>query len=521
MGLIKKHYLLIVLCIMIVFPRFALVGKGAFSFPDESRYHQSRAALSSLFNNDVTGFCKCIMNTQGRPGDTLLRLIPMAVQLLLYKWDGIPVENPESLKISIIFNVIISLLISIVFYNISLQLFENNRAIAFISTLTYSLLSNNNIYIRHILPYDEALLCFLVVLYLLLKWRSENLKYIAKFIIIGFLTGFGFAIYPGYYFFPILIFTFIVFTGTEKVLSKTKAIKVFSFAISSLSVLLLYEVLARFGDSSYVLSLLNLSETITEGSFEEGFSFLPKYLIGVEKYAGVFILLCTLFFTATVIYRVFRYGLPIKYNNHLNLLCVSMLGGFLLHASATTIFHKMVFYGRLVHIYFPFLIFATIAFLLEIKNVKLKNIIGGLFVALSVLSFIEFFKDYVSLAYPRDVLYKHRILTEHIDLAHKVCETNCSYPSFPISSPPPLSIKTNAPYNDETNFILVNFCFFNIISGWSGEDFSTFRPSQNHKLIYKAKHFLAFDPYTFEGYGIKERKMLKKRNYNVAIYKIE
>ena len=141
MSLIKKHYLLIVLCIMIVFPRFALVGKGAFSFPDESRYHQSRAALSSLFNNDVTGFCKCIMNTQGRPGDTLLRLIPMAVQLLLYKWDGIPVENPESLRISIIFNVIISLLISIVFYNISLQLFENNRAIAFISTLTYSLLA--------------------------------------------------------------------------------------------------------------------------------------------------------------------------------------------------------------------------------------------------------------------------------------------------------------------------------------------------------------------------------------------
>ena len=363
--------------------------------------------------------------------------------------------------------------------------------------------------------------CFLVVLYLLLKWRSENLKYIAKFIIIGFLTGFGFAIYPGYYFFPILIFTFIVFTGTEKALSKTKAIKVFSFAIPSLSVLLLYEVLARFGDSSYILSLLNLSETITEGSFEEGFSFLPKYLIVVEKYAGVFILLCTLFFTATVIYRVIKYGLPIIYNNHLNLLCVSMLGGFLLHASTTTIFHKMVLYGRLVHIYFPFLIFATIAFLLEIKNAKLKNILLGLFISVSVVSFINFFKDYLSLAYPRDVLYKHRILTEHIDLAHKVCETNCAYPSFPISSPPPLSIKTNAPYNDEKNIMLINFCFFNIISGWYGEDFSTFRPSQNHTLIYKAKHFLAFDPYTFEGCGIKERKALKERNYNVVIYMIE
>jgi hypothetical protein len=69
--------------------------------------------------------------------------------------------------------------------------------------------------------------------------------------------------------------------------------------------------------------------------------------------------------------------------------------------------------------------------------------------------------------------------------------------------------------------MLINFCFFNIISGWYGEDFCTFRPSQNHTLIYKAKHFLAFDPYTFEGYGIKERKMLKERNYNVAIYKIE
>lgn len=518
MGLIKKNYLLIILCAVIVLFRLALVGNGAFSFPDETRYRQSIFALSCLSSHNADGFCKHIMNTQGRPGDATLRLIPAAVQKLLYKRYKIPAENPESLKAPIIFNVIITLLITLVFYAISLQLFGGNRTIALISTIGYSLLSNNNIYIRHILPYDQALLCFLSGLYLALKPPSENVRYSSRNSIIGLVTGFGFAIYPGYYFFPMLIFTFMVFTGTEKILSKAKALKILFFAASALSVLLLYEVLARAGGTSYVGSLLNLSETITEGSFEEGFSFIPKYLIEVEKYAGVFILLCSLAFTARLVCRFVKNDIPIIYNNHLNVLSICVLAGFLFHASSAAIFHKMVFYGRLIHMYVPFLIFTTIAFLLEIGNVKLKNSMLGLFVVLSVMSCVEFYNDYLPLAYPRDVLYKHGILADYSDSARSVFETDCSYPSAPISSPPPLNTKTNTPYNNETNFILVNFCFYTLLCGRDCADFSPFRPSENQKLIYTARHFLGFEPYMFEGYSMQDRALFKRRNYNVAIY---
>lgn len=512
-NLVKKQNLIILLLIVMGLYRFMLIDRGALAFPDERRHLVTAKAVERLIHKDIKGFCAAISNTDARPGDATIRIIPVIGQGILYALYGIDPQNPDSLRVSTLFNVIISVFVLLIFYKVSLLLFNGNYTAAVISTIVYSFLANSNIYVRHLLPADNALVCFLFAIFYALKNLNKSLQQtrIKKYVIIGLLSGFGFSVYPAYYFFPALIFVIVIFKSNGALLSRSNLIRYLAFLFSALSVLIFYEIVAKIGETSYLVSGVELAKGIYQGSFEEGFTFLAKYMAEAENVAGIFILAGTIIYLVKEAVGILKNKSKSFYSEDLRLLIFIMLIVFILQASVSAIFHKITFCGRYARPYFLFLVWATVSLISKINKAKIRNVIFGVLLSLSLYSFLMFSFAYFPIAYPRDILYKHGIMICDIEPLNVINETE---PFYIIQSPPPLDVKTNAPYRKTQHFRLINFCYFYPIK----EEFQPYRPGKNENLIYRGRHFLCFPAYGYEGFSIRERQLLKDRNYQISIY---
>lgn len=510
----KKNFIFFFIGILAIY-RLTLIDKGVFSFYDETRYEAALNAVERIGHLDFSGFCYEISNTDGRPGDVITRMPPALLQYGILKICNIPLQNPCSLLVPILFNVLISLLISFLFYQITLLLFNTDYFIAVIGTTIFSLLVTNNLYIRHILPYDTSLLFALYILYFLFKKYTQNNQAISlrSVEIIGFLTGFQYCIYPGHYYFAVLFGALIFFLDKECFFSKEKTKKIFHYGLAIGVVLVFFQALSMVGNNSFIAGSTRISQTITQGSFEEGFVFLGKYLLQVEKPIGYILLPAILIYIFLSISRVYKNDINYFRNQGvLELIVLIMLVGYIFHGSLSAVFNKMVFHGRIIHIYFPFVVWATLAILEMIKNKLYKKISYYSFVVISVISFIIFNSQYYSLAYPRDVLYDKGVnIYTSVYPEHFIAETPMVFPYY---SPPPLDSISLKPYTTGKYYTVVNSCFFYPVY----DQFTPYRPSTNEKLLFEGEHFLGFLAYSYEGHNIHDRNLLQERKYKVKIY---
>ncbi len=514
---LRLQNIIFIFFLLLAIVRLSLLGRGAFAFYDETRYQSAIIALQKLKALDVPGFCSAITcsphSYESNPGFPLINLLPAAVRLYIQGAYDIPVDNPESLLVAQLFNLLISIIIAYIFYKISFLIFNSDWKYALIATIIFSGLANNNIYIRHTLPYDAALLCFLFALFYFLKKARSNENKLRPYFITGIISAFGFATYPGFYFFTVLFPALIIFYKNGTSVNK-KIKKVFSYSVGAICTLLFFEAVSRLGHTSYVANNFSLMHTITQGSFSEGYVFLPKYLIQNEKFAGTFLLLLSGLFFIGSIRSIIKKDFSYFGNLHLvKTMFFIMAAGYFFHASLAVAFHKVVFYGRLLHIYFPFLIWGSIALVSKLKSQRIMRGVLILFVSLSVFSFVHFFLNYKNLAYPRDVLYTNRVNTANVAQGNFICE---SPPHDSIWSPAAKNLKTLEPYSAEKNFIVVNSCYFYPID----ENFKSYKAPQSAKLVFSGTHFLNFLPYEFEGFSIEERALLQQRMYKVFIYRV-
>jgi hypothetical protein len=489
-----------------------LIDRGALGISDEERYLTTFHVLIDLEKGDLESFAKDFVGPWGRPGNNILRMIPMLIQFFLYKSYNLDPYNPDSLIVPMISNVIFSLILLFLFYRIALIIYNGNFTPAFISTVVYALLTNSNFYMRHILPFDTSLIMFFLAIYLVIKpLEADSGCSIKTSIYAGLLAGMGFSIYPGYYFLPAVILILLVFRRPEKRFSRLRLIEYSVFGVSVFSILLFYEVVARLGGMSYYSTLRELAPTITMGSFEEGFTFIAKYLVKVERAAGILILVLTItYFIKSTASMLKRRAFDLS--NKLHLMSYAVLIAFLFHASLSVVFHKMVFYGRLLHMYMPFVVMVSISVISEINHLKIRRFSYGMMLAASVVSCIIFSVEFFPLAYPRDVLHEFNINTEYVYPWNNVSETKDECWIF--SSPP--RMRNEKPAYDYEKLVLVNFCYFDPL----GKDFQRYIPSKDKRLIFRGSHYLSFVAYRFEGFSIEERQALKERDYKVSIYQM-
>ena len=158
---------------------------------------------------------------------------------------------------------------------------------ALISVLLFSTLTNSYLYLRHALPYDTSLLIFYLVIYKIVIYTEENSLSFKKSLIIGICSFLGFLVYPGY--FPLFIVgLFLLFFNNISKKNIFKKIYYSSYYIlGSILCLIIFEKISRLVGRSYILDAIGLSKTITQGSFEESFVFIFKYLFEVEGLTGI------------------------------------------------------------------------------------------------------------------------------------------------------------------------------------------------------------------------------------------
>ena len=164
--------------------------------------------------------------------------------------------------------------------------------------------------------------------------------------------------------------------------------------------------MSRFAGRSYILDALVLSRTINQGSFDESFVYIFKYLFEVERLTGIIILVSLLIYCFIIVYQI--KNKPFIHHSLIILLGIALIGLYLTYAIAGYFFHEVVFYGRLLHQYFPFICILSIFAIKELltKITRKPELILFLISIIFILNFGFNLINYNSLFYPRDICWQ-------------------------------------------------------------------------------------------------------------------
>jgi hypothetical protein len=499
--------------------RLPLLDRGALAYPDELRYPVNvLETAAALGRGDVERACFAMSTADGRPGYVLMHLPAAALQQVAQRLLGLPPDRPPSIWIPLAYQLGFSLLLLWVFWLLARSWLPDSGWLALSTTLAFALMASSNAYVRHVLPYDTALALLLSALWLATRvdparpGRAEG---------IGALAGLGFATYPGYYLFPAIVLAVLGWRGLDSGAPRRSPLTVAAWplrgALGGLVVALGFEIAARVGGRSYVADLSALGDTIVQGSFEEGFTFLVEYFWRVQPPGASAWLVLAAAAPLAAILRSHRRpaGLP---RRPWVPVAAGVAVSFVVHALSSAWLEKMVFYGRLVHMYVPFVLLAGAATLALLVPPPRTRKAAGVVAIVSVVGFVFFFAAYRPLAYPRDVV-REQLAALAAQPAASLRFVNESYadPSFGnFEAEIATGLRRALPGEPAARWTLVDFGFFYPLSAG---DFRPYVPAPGEVEIFGGPHWLTHPVYMFEGNTIEERRLLDERAYRLRVYR--
>ncbi len=288
-------------------------------------------------------------------------------------------------------NVGVTLIVLLLIYSL-VRRWTRSGWTALTTAMVHGLLFNTYAYVRHLLPYDESLALFLCALLIIIREESSPNYPIRSGVLAGVLSGLGFACYPGYYAFPVILAA--VCLG----MSWRRTGRLTAYAASSAVVLGAFELLTRVSGTSYCAEIVELPSTIAMGDFSEGYFYVGRYLRDVEGAAGVTLLVL---FGVFVALMVWRRGPDLPRSLRVSIL--TAVGCYLWHATMGAVFHYMVFYGRLLHMYMPFLVLGAVMTLTRLPRARYRAVGLGVLLVVSIISFVPSAKEYCALVYPGEL----------------------------------------------------------------------------------------------------------------------
>ena len=483
----RQRWPLLALLLLFGLYRVGLLGRGTQSIGDELLYYHAPVALELLLRGEGGAALAQLDHSLGRPGQMLLALPPAAVQLLLHGALGLPVACPDSLLVPALQNVLLSLLGAWALHCVARRLLLAEGP-ALCVTAIYGLLASANMYVRHILPYDAALSLGLCALALALREARGPRPDLTT----GLVLGSAYACYPGYWALPPVVLAAVAARPASGVAGRARALV--WVGLGGLLVALACELAAAAAGRSYLGSLRALSGTIRLGSFEEAWRFLPRHLLATQGPWGAALLLLGL---------ACPLGLALRRGRRAPVTLLALLAAaglcYLLHG-ALSAWEKMVFYGRVVRLYHPFLVLAAVGTACVLPR-PLRRAAQVVLLLCALAGFLRFALPYQRLAYPRDVLYREGVWTLRQPPERMLYE----FPPFrPIQSPPGWS-RGGQRYREEPRLVLVNFAYFAPVLA---AEHQAFHPPPGARLRFDGPHFLAFPAYGFEGHAPAERQAL-------------
>jgi hypothetical protein len=487
--------------------KFRLINAGYMTEPDERRYMMAWSALKHLMQGDIEGFSLAVFSAQARPGEILVKTIPATLQFITAKIFHLDFFETQNFYIVFVFNFVIYGLTLWLLYKIFV-LFFKNKELALFGVLSYSLLINSYAYLRHIYPYDTALLLFLLVLYKITK-RYQNRQVFdnKQAFTLGVLSFFAFLVYPAYnlaFFSVFLIFALVNWSILRQNFVQYSKLIV-SYVLGSIILLLVFETFSRLGNTSYIHNALTLSGTVIQGDFYDTPTFIFRYLIEVEGIIGIILILSMLIFTLKIA-KLFKS--KSSTDKLLIIVLFSFFITYVFYVSMGYFAHKATMYGRILHQFFPII---WLMFLFVIKDFR-KNF-KQYFMALSALIFSVFFifqmQDYLSIAYPRDVYWAYLRNYPRTQIIEKT-EYDNSWSNLPER----IFLSPSTVQKD--SIIAVNTFYFYPLN--DKEKYHKYQAPKNKKIRFDKPHFLNYKSYQFEGYGIEERKNIRNYQFRIRLY---
>lgn len=412
-GSQRNHKVLLgLLLVLLGTYRLCLSWSGQLYWPDEYRYLHALHLLDELRQGDLARGLSWIFGSEAteagvgsRPMYIFLSTIPAFIQGLAHFFMGLEPSDPAFYRIPAVLNVAVSLGVAVLFYQIVLRV-SGDRMLALLGVFVHGLLANTNLYVRHLLAYDLSLLLLLASLVMLLNLRVQsNPRF--QVVVAGLLAGIGLTTYPGYYYFPLILVAALIVSphGSWRLVSV--------FLASILSVFIGLEGVARLGSFSFVGSAYRFSKIVPGGLeklFGEGYRSLPLYLINIEGFAGVLLLMLFACFLVLIVRG--RYG-----RTEIAVIGVAT-AVFLVHATSVVVFHFGALHGRLLHMYFPFVVLASVLAVKIVPDSKWRMGLASILMAASAISFVPTAAHALAIHYPRDVA---RSLIDSLEPGTKTC----------------------------------------------------------------------------------------------------
>ncbi len=386
-----------------------------------------------------------------------------------------------------VFNALVVVLQAIALKKILTSTGVKSKASHFVIAI-WLILANTNIYCRHILPYDHALLFWLWAIY----FSFSKIKF--KHWLSGFLAALGVLTYWG----SIPALLFFGFSVLQRYKLKSTLPFVLPFFILFLSI----EIGARQHGFSYYTFLFDYQKTIHTGNFDEGFIYPFLYLFKVESVAGIGLL----FLFLVALYLIYKAKSKTD-----GWLVYPTLFSLLTFSSAVYFLHSFVWYGRVLHFILPFVAlvcYKSIEFISEKKHFSI------VFTLVILSLYIGNMKNWRSIQYPRNVIEKYA--------------TQTSKNQFQFETKVGLRIDNN-PYlpmclRQEKNIIKEKLIFVN--AGFL-QDYPTWKfiqskqklnPNSRFKLIAKGLHFQSSPFYQFEYNDRNGRNYFQANQFQIRIY---
>ena len=506
--------------------RLTLIDKGHFYWSDERCYLAAWELVDAMSRGDAGDAVRNLFEARGnippaRPGFVLVSVVPVLAQRVVASLAGISRELPHYYDTASAFNVLVTLGVTVCVYALGCT-WTGQRWLGLLIAVVYSLLCGANVWIRHLMPYPVSLLFFLSALWLLSAVPRLDKNYFRHVMAAGLLTALGYACYPGYYAF-VLVNLAVVSANPRR-----RVVGVAAFSLVSAAAIGTFELLARSVGGSYLKDLASLSGSVTVGDRKEGYVFAWRYLRDVEGVAGILLLMLFLAFVALLLR-----GRKVKLPGAARVAMLAAVGCYLFHASMGFWFGKMVFYGRLLGMYLPFVAGGAVLALTRIHKVAPRRIAVGVLLAASGWSFAVFAWQYSRIVYPaeflqdtmtglgRDIAYPANVLWGLVD--GKMHETVERFDTelVNVADPRPdgcdvyvLLGSHEVVREGGKRFIGVNLKYM-----WYVRDrYDRFALPDGYALATEALHSEVFPATAYDGRKPWERKRISKRGYTMRIY---
>ncbi len=448
-----------------------------------------------------------VFEVQGRPGMVPALLIPAGVQFLLANYCMNTYDRQVMAWVMYVFNFIIYFLVlrAIYFLCLNLDFVLEWRLLVLV---LYTVTANGYLTLRHVTPLDISLLLSLCAYYLLLK---NNFASYQSIILQGLLNVLSILVYPGYYCLFISFLMVLFWRHKDSFFHGIWWKKAVLFSLSFLIPLVLVEILAKSLQTSYITELYHLGQTITQGSFDEGFTFVFRYFWQVESWVGI-AYLAGLFFFFLFIKRSISNskGAIIIY-----VVLISVSLSFLGYCLMVFIVQKMLFTGRVLHQFLPFFCIAAVkgySMLIESKQSAIKHI-PIISIGLFISSMPVYF-DYYNVEYPWD-FYRKAVLQKGIKT--KRIDYHCQWFQCLWRG----ETATNADSPSYKSLILVNWCHPSNSPPSDGRGWNKFIPLDKQILVASAPHYISFVGYHFEGANPEQRKALAEYPPELMVYEVQ